>query len=51
MFQNTSTTLRQAGNIKIIGAKVYLKFIHFEGKAYISVSFLYVSACFCTVVL
>ena len=31
MFQNTSTTLRQAGNIIIIAAKVYL-FIHFEGK-------------------
>ena len=31
MFQNTSTALRQAENIKIAGAKVYL-FIHFEGK-------------------
>jgi hypothetical protein len=31
MFRNTSTALRQAGNIKIICTKVYL-FIHFEGK-------------------
>jgi hypothetical protein len=31
MIQNTITALRQAGNIKITGAKVNL-FIHFEGK-------------------
>jgi hypothetical protein len=30
-FQNTSTALRQARNIKITGAKVCL-FFHFEGK-------------------